>query len=108
MRIYFSTEVSGLGHFFVAWVMVLSVCLAPKVSANEETTNKIAEVVSLLGGAGVAGEPRRHELTASSVLFADKLVMLDRGAVLVIRYAATQACTNCTAPGWWSCSATVR
>ena len=91
MRIYFSTEVSGLGHFFVAWVMVLSVCLAPKVSANEETTNKIAEVVSLLGGAGVAGEPRRHELTAASVLFADKLVMLDRGAVLVIRYAATQA-----------------
>ena len=90
MRTYFSVEVSKLCYFFAALVVVLSVCLAPKVSANEETTNKIAEVISLTGGAGVAGEPRRHELAAESVLFADKLVMLDRGAVLVVRYTATQ------------------
>ena len=90
MRTYFSVEVSKLCYFFAALVVVLLVCFVPEVSASEETTNKIAEVISLTGGAGVAGEPRRHELAAESVLFADKLVMLDRGAVLVVRYTATQ------------------
>ncbi|MEO6022884.1 MAG: hypothetical protein ABIP64_07175 [Burkholderiales bacterium] len=91
MCTYFSVEVSKLCHFFAALAVVASVCFPAEVSANEEATNKIAEVVSLVGGAGVAGEPRRHELAAETVLFVDKLVMLDRGAVLVVRYTTTQA-----------------
>lgn len=88
---YFSVEVSKLCHFFAALAVLVSVCFPAEVSANDEATNKIAEVVSLVGGAGVAGEPRRHELAAETVLFVDKLVMLDRGAVLVVRYTTTQA-----------------
>ena len=91
MRTYFSVEASKLCHFLAALAVAVSVCFPTEAPANDEAANKIAEVVSLIGGAGMAGEPRRHELAAESVLFADKLVMLDRGAVLVVRYTTTQA-----------------
>ena len=60
-------------------------------SANDTPHETIADVIELKGSAGTAGEPRRHELQIGSKLFTDKLVMLDRGAVLVVRYSTDQA-----------------
>jgi hypothetical protein len=60
-------------------------------AANEPVADTIADVLELKGSGGTAGEPRRHELQVGGKLFTDKLVMLDRGAVLVVRYATDQA-----------------
>lgn len=51
----------------------------------------IADVLEMQGGGGTAGEPRRHEIKVGTKLFTDKLVMLDRGAVLVVRYSTDQS-----------------
>ena len=59
-------------------------------AANEPVADTIADVLELKGSGGTAGEPRRHELQVGGKLFMDKLVMLDRGAVLVVRYATDQ------------------
>ncbi len=59
--------------------------------ANDVPHETIADVLELQGSGGTAGEPRRHEIQVGSKLFTDKLVMLDRGAVLVIRYSTDQA-----------------
>jgi len=60
-------------------------------SANESPSETIADVLELKGSGGTAGEPRRHEIQVGSKLFSDKLVMLDRGAVLVVRYTTDQS-----------------
>ena len=59
--------------------------------ANDVAHDTIADVLELKGSGGTAGEPRRHELQVGAKLFTDKLVMLDRGAVLVVRYNTDQA-----------------
>jgi hypothetical protein len=59
-------------------------------SADDHPAEIIADVLELAGSGGTAGEPRRHELQIGSKLFTDKLVMLDRGAVLVVRYSTDQ------------------
>lgn len=58
--------------------------------ANDLPHDTIADVLELQGSGGTAGEPRRHELQVGAKLFTDKLVMLDRGAVLVVRYSTDQ------------------
>ncbi len=71
---------------------ILMLLLAIKlVSANEQLSETIADVLELKGSGGTAGEPRRHEIQVGSKLFSDKLVMLDRGAVLVVRYTTDQS-----------------
>ncbi len=59
--------------------------------ANDFAHDTIADVLELTGSGGTAGEPRRYELQVGAKLFTDKLVMLDRGAVLVVRYNTDQA-----------------
>ena len=72
----------------MSWIrLILMFFLAVNLaSANDPLSDTIADVLELKGSGGTAGEPRRHEIQAGSKLFTDKLVMLDRGAVLVIRY----------------------
>lgn len=71
--------------------VVLVFLLASTVAwASDSTHETIAEVLELKGSGGTAGEPRRHEIQVGSKLFTDKLVMLDRGAVLVVRYSTDQ------------------
>ncbi|MDQ3261491.1 MAG: hypothetical protein M3Q00_12040 [Pseudomonadota bacterium] len=71
---------------------ILMLLLAIKlVSANEQLSETVADVLELKGSGGTAGEPRRHEIQVGSKLFSDKLVMLDRGAVLVVRYTTDQS-----------------
>lgn len=60
-------------------------------AANDMPHDTIADVLALQGTGGTAGEPRRHELQVGAKLFTDKLVMLDRGAVLVVRYNTDQS-----------------
>ena len=60
------------------------------VAANDAPHETIADVLELQGSGGTAGEPRRHEIQVGTKLFTDKLVMLDRGAVLIIRYSTDQ------------------
>ena len=60
-------------------------------AANDLLHDTIADVLELQGTGGTAGEPRRHELQIGAKLFTDKLVMLDRGAVLVVRYSTDQS-----------------
>ena len=60
-------------------------------AANDLPHDTIADVLELQGTGGTAGEPRRHELQIGAKLFTDKLVMLDRGAVLVVRYSTDQS-----------------
>ncbi len=59
-------------------------------AANDLPHDTIADVLELQGTGGTAGEPRRHEIKVGFKLFTDKLVMLDRGAVLVVRYNTDQ------------------
>lgn len=73
-------------HYFLL-IFLLAVNFA---WANDSPHDTIADVLELKGTGGTAGEPRRHELHVGSKLFTDKLVMLDRGAVLVVRYSTDQ------------------
>ena len=59
--------------------------------ADDMPHETIADVLELQGNGGTAGEPRRHEIKVGTKLFTDKLVMLDRGAVLVVRYNTDQS-----------------
>ena len=59
--------------------------------ANDASHDTIADVLEMQGSGGTAGEPRRHEIAVGAKLFTDKLVMLDRGAVLVVRYNTDQS-----------------
>jgi hypothetical protein len=60
-------------------------------TANDASLETIADVLELQGSGGTAGEPRRHEIQVGTKLFTDKLVMLDHGAVLVVRYSTDQS-----------------
>ncbi len=60
-------------------------------AADQLPHDTIADVLEMQGSGGTAGEPRRHEIQVGSKLFTDKLVMLDRGAVLVVRYNTDQS-----------------
>ena len=71
-------------------VLFVFILIANFTSANDSPHETIADVLELQGSGGTAGEPRRHELQVGSKLFTDKLVMLDRGAVLVVRYNTDQ------------------
>ena len=73
---------------FCALIAILFV--AHFTSANDSPHETIADVLELQGSGGTAGEPRRHEIQVGTKLFTDKLVMLDRGAVLVVRYNTDQ------------------
>ena len=77
----------------VNWLRLLSVFLLAVncAAANDLPHDTIADVLELTGTGGTAGEPRRHELQIGAKLFTDKLVMLDPGAVLVVRYSTDQA-----------------
>lgn len=77
----------------VNWHRLLSVFLLAVnfAAANDLPHDTIADVLELTGTGGMAGEPRRHELQVGAKLFTDKLVMLDRGSVLVVRYNTDQA-----------------
>ena len=70
-------------RFFLFFVFLL---IATVALANDAPHETIADVLEMRGTGGTAGEPRRHELQVGAKLFTDKLVMLDRGAVLVVRY----------------------
>ena len=59
-------------------------------TADEHASDTIADVLELIGSGGTAGEPRRHELQVGAKLYTNKLVMLDRGALLVVRYSTDQ------------------
>jgi hypothetical protein len=54
--------------------------------ADSLDAQAVAHVLQLHGTAGTAGEPRRQELTADTVIYADKLVILDPAATLIVRY----------------------
>jgi hypothetical protein len=73
-------------RFLIALLFALSTSWADDLP--HET---IADVLELQGSGGTAGEPRRHEIKVGTKLFTDKLVMLDRGAVLVVRYSTDQS-----------------
>jgi hypothetical protein len=73
-------------RFLIALLFTLNISWA-----NDLPHETIADVLELQGSGGTAGEPRRHEIQVGSKLFTDKLVMLDRGAVLVIRYSTDRA-----------------
>ena len=75
------------------WLRIILVfCFATSFAcANDYPADTIADVLELQGSGGTAGEPRRHELQVGAKLFTDKLVMLDSGAVLVVRYNTDQA-----------------
>lgn len=60
-------------------------------TADQLPHETIADVLEMQGSGGTAGEPRRHEIKVGTKLFTDKLVMLDRGAVLVVRYNTDQS-----------------
>jgi hypothetical protein len=75
-------------RFSLLFVFLLIANLALANDAHHET---IADVIELQGTGGTAGEPRRHALQVGAKLFTDKLVMLDRGAVLVVRYNTDQS-----------------
>ena len=75
------------------WPRIILVLLfaANFAAANDLHHDTIADVLELQGTGGTAGEPRRHALQVGAKLFTDKLVMLDRGAVLVVRYNTDQS-----------------
>jgi hypothetical protein len=75
-------------RFCVLFIFLLIASLA---RANDAPHDTIADVLELQGTGGTAGEPRRHALEVGAKLFTDKLVMLDRGAVLVVRYNTDQS-----------------
>jgi hypothetical protein len=70
--------------------LIVILFFANFTSANDAPHETIADVLELQGSGGIAGEPRRHEIQVGTKLFTDKLVMLDRGAVLVVRYNTDQ------------------
>lgn len=69
------------------------------VFAQAHEAEKIAVVTSLSGSAGVAGEPRRQELTVDSALHAGKLVILDRASTLVLTYQPSGEAFELSGPG---------
>ena len=74
---------------WLGFILVL-LLTANFAAADDSPHETIADVLELKGSGGTAGEPRRHELQVGAKLFTDKLVMLDRAAVLVIRYSTDQ------------------
>ena len=78
----------SMNRIFFLFVFFVISCDA---AANDALHETIADVLELQGSGGTAGEPRRHEIQVGTKLFTDKLVMLDRDAVLVIRYHTDQS-----------------
>ena len=85
-----SVRLHSFSHMNRLYVLLVFLLALNFVWANDSTHETIADVLELKGSGGTAGEPRRHEILVGSKLFTDKLVMLDRGAVLVVRYSTDQ------------------
>jgi hypothetical protein len=59
----------------------------------------VAIVLAIQGAAGVAGEPKRQELTQGSLLYADKLIIVDRDTKLELTYILSEERYEIDGPG---------